>query len=75
MGFHDTLMMLLTMESDCIREEIYRYFGRTREAPSKSAFYKQQRKLNSQALANLLGLCKEAYSSEKTKTPGRRAFC
>ena len=54
MGFHDTLMMLLTMESDCIREEIYRYFGRTREAPSKSAFYKQRRKLNSQALANLL---------------------
>ena len=28
MGFHDTLMMLLTMESDCIREEIYPGPGR-----------------------------------------------
>ena len=29
MGFHDTILMLLTMEADCIREELYRYFGRT----------------------------------------------
>lgn len=46
MGFKDTLMMLLTMEADCIKEEIYRYFGRTKEAPSKAAFYKQRRKLS-----------------------------
>ena len=25
MGFHDTLMMLLTMEANCIKEELYRY--------------------------------------------------
>lgn len=54
MGFHDTLMMLLTMEADCIKEEIYRYFGRNTDAPSKAAFYKQRRKLNMEALANLL---------------------
>lgn len=53
MGFHDTLMMLLTMEADCTKEEIYRYFGRTTDAPSKTAFYKQRRKLNMEALANL----------------------
>lgn len=54
MGFHDTIMMLLTMEADCIKEELYRYYGRTPTAPSKTAFYKQRRKLNENALANLL---------------------
>lgn len=54
MGFHDTIMMLLTMEADCIKEELYRYFGRTTDAPSKAAFYKQRRKLNMTSLANLL---------------------
>lgn len=54
MGFHDTLLMLLTMEADCIKEELYRYFGRTTHAPSKAAFYRQRRKLTSDALANLL---------------------
>ena len=54
MGFHDTLLLLLTMEADCIKEEIYRYFGRNTDAPSKSAFYKQRKKLTSHALANLL---------------------
>ena len=52
MRFRDTLLMLLTMEEDCIKEEIYRYFGRNKRAPSKSAFYRQRRKLNFQALAN-----------------------
>ena len=46
--------MLLTMEADCIKEELYRYFGRTTHAPSKAAFYRQRRKLTSDALANLL---------------------
>ena len=54
LGFKDTILMLLTMEADCIKEEIYRYFGRNTQAPSKSAFYKQRRKLNRRALANLL---------------------
>ena len=38
MGFHDTILMLLTMEADCIKEELYRYFGRNTSAPSKAAF-------------------------------------
>lgn len=54
MGFHDTLLMPLTMEADCIKEELYRYFGRNTDAPSKAAFYKQRIKLNNIALANLL---------------------
>lgn len=40
LGFRDTLLMLLTMEADCIKEEIYRYFGRNTDVPSKAAFYK-----------------------------------
>jgi len=54
MGFQDTILMLLTMEADCIKEELYRYFGRNTSAPSKAAFYKQRKKLNEEALANLL---------------------
>ena len=56
MGFHHTLMTLLTMEADCTKEELYRYFGRATEAPSKAAFYRQRRKLTDDALANLLHL-------------------
>ena len=56
LGFHDTIMMLLTMEADCIKEELYRYFGRTSDAPSKAAFYKQRQKLNESAIANLLSM-------------------
>ena len=54
MGFYDTLLMLLTMEAGCIKEELYRYFGRNTDAPSKAAFYRQRRKLTGDALANLL---------------------
>lgn len=54
MGFHNTLLMLLTMEADCIKEELYLYFGRNTDAPSKAAFYKQRKKLTHNALANLL---------------------
>ena len=54
MGFHDFLLMFLTMEAGCVREELYRYFGRTADAPSKAAFYKQRQKLRDDALRNLL---------------------
>ena len=54
MGFNDTILMLLTMEADCIKEELYRYFGKNTDAPSKAAFYKQRKKVNGKALANLL---------------------
>lgn len=54
LGFHNILLMLLTMEADCIKEELYRFFGRSTDAPSKAAFYKQRRKLTVDALVNLL---------------------
>ena len=54
MGFNDIIMMLLTMEAGCVKEEIYRYFGRNTNAPSKTAFYRQRQKLNKEALSNLL---------------------
>jgi hypothetical protein len=54
MGFQDFLLMFLTMEADCIKEEIYRYFGRSTDAPSKAAFYKQRKKLHKDALPCLL---------------------
>ena len=45
LGAKDLILLLLTMEADCIKEELYRYFGRTTNAPSKAAFYKQRQKL------------------------------
>ena len=54
MGFRDFLLLFLTMEADSIKEELYRYFGRVKEAPSKDAFYKQRKKLKSDALRHLL---------------------
>lgn len=54
MGFKQFLILFLTMEGDCIREELYRFFGRTADVPSKAAFYRQRQKLREDALANLL---------------------
>ena len=53
LGFKNLIHLLLSMEADCIKEELYRFFGRTTDAPSKAAFYKQRQKLSSNALANL----------------------
>lgn len=64
MGFNDTILMLLTMEADCIKEELYRYFGRNTNAPSKAAFYKQRKKLNEEALANLLRMFNSKLSKK-----------
>lgn len=54
LGFKDYMLMFLTMETDCIREELYRFFGRTTDAPSKAAFYKQRKKIKEDAFRNLL---------------------
>lgn len=53
-GFKNLLLMLLTMEADCIKEELYRYFGRSTDTPSKAAFYKQRKKIKDEALRYLL---------------------
>lgn len=54
LGFKQLLLMFLTMEGECIKEEIYTYFGRSTAAPSKAAFYKQLHKLKDGALRCLL---------------------
>lgn len=54
LGFRQLLLMFLTMEGECIREEIYTYFGRSTDAPSKAAYYKQMQKLKTCALRHLL---------------------
>lgn len=54
LGFRHLILMLLTMEGECIREEIYTYFGRNADAPSKAAFYRQLHKLKDGALRCLL---------------------
>ncbi len=54
LGFKHLLLMLLTMEADCIKEELYRFFGRSTDAPSKAAFYKQRKKINNDAFRSLL---------------------
>ena len=50
LSFKQLLLMFLTMEGECIREEIYTYFGRSTDAPSKTALYKQMQKLKDGAL-------------------------
>ena len=50
LSFKQPLLMFLTMEGECIREEIYTYFGRSTDAPSKTALYKQMQKLKDGAL-------------------------
>lgn len=54
LGFNHLLLMLLTMEADCMKEEIYRYFGRSTDAPSNAAFYKQRKKIKNDAFRSLL---------------------
>ena len=54
LGFQRLLLMLLTMEGDCIKEELYRYFGRFTDTPSKAAFYKQRKKVKEDAFRSLL---------------------
>ncbi|RGD63440.1 hypothetical protein DXA98_16495 [Lachnospiraceae bacterium OF09-6] len=49
-GFHDFLLLLLTMEDDCLREELYHFFGCTDDTPSKAAFYHHRAKLKDNAL-------------------------
>ena len=54
LGFKPLLCILLTMEADCIKDELYHFFGRSIQAPSKAAFYKQRQKIKDGALRCLL---------------------
>lgn len=54
LGFKQLLLMLLTMEAECIKEELYHFFGRSTDAPSKAAFFKQRQRIKDGALRSLL---------------------
>ena len=59
--------MLLTMEGDCIKEELYRYFGRSTDTPSKAAFYKQRKKVKEDAFRSLLVSFTQKYQKKLLK--------
>lgn len=42
LGAKDIVRILLTMEAECINEDIYKFFGYRKEAPTKAAVYKQR---------------------------------
>ena len=54
LGLRNTLLLLLTMEADSIKEELYIFFGRNKETPSKAAFCRQRKKLRAEAIATLM---------------------
>ena len=49
------------MEDDCLREELYHFFGRSDETPSKAAFYHQRAKLKDGALWELLQIFNQKF--------------
>lgn len=67
LGFQRLLLMLLTMEGDCIKEELYRYFGRSTDTPSKAAFYKQRKKVKEDAFRSLLVSFTQKYQKKLLK--------
>ena len=52
LSFKQFIQMLLTLEGECLKEELYLFFGRNEDTPSKAAFYKQRQKLHKDALAD-----------------------
>lgn len=67
LGFQRLLLMLLTMEGDCIKEELYRYFGRSTDTPSKATFYKQRKKVKEDAFRSLLVSFTQKYQKKLLK--------
>ena len=74
-GFKDFLLLLLTMEDDCLREELYRFFGRTEDAPTKAAFYHQRAKLKDDALWRLLQIFNQNFKPTLYKNKYRLVAC
>lgn len=64
LNLKDTINLLLTMEGDCIQEELFRYFGRNESAPSKASFYKQRQKLADNAIPALFYSFNEKLSTK-----------
>lgn len=53
LDFQNLTRMLLTMEADSIKGELYNYFDYNTQTPSKTAFYNQRKKLSDTAFSNL----------------------
>ena len=73
--FKDFILLLLTMEGDCIREELYRFFGRSDCAPKKSAYCNQRAKLKPESLLNLLHIFTQKFSHKLYKDKYRLVAC
>ena len=74
-GFKDFLLLLLTLEDDCLREELYRFFGRKEDAPTKAAFYHQRAKLKDDALWRLLQIFNQNFTHTLYKHKYRLVAC
>ena len=56
LNLKNTIHTMLTMEGDCIQEELYTFFGRSNETATTAAFCKQRQKLSDKAFPTLLRL-------------------
>lgn len=74
-GFHEFLLLLLTMENASLKEELYRFFGRTDNAPTKAAFYHQRTKLKPDALWKLLQIFNSKLKPALYKNHYRLVAC
>lgn len=54
LNLKDMILLLLTMEGDCIQDEVWKFFGRNESAPTKAAFCNQRKKLSEKAFPTLL---------------------
>ena len=75
LSFKDTIHLLLTMEGDCIQEELFKFFGRSINAPSKAAFCRQRQKLSEKALPSLLNIFNSKLSTTLFKGKYRLLAC
>ena len=74
-GLQEFLLLLLTMENDSLKEELYRFFGCTDKAPTKAAFYHQRTKLKPNALWNLLQIFNSKFKPSLYKNHYRLVAC
>ena len=56
LNFKNTIHTMLTMEGDCIQEELYTFFGRNDNTATAAAFCKQRQKLSDSAFPTLFRL-------------------
>lgn len=75
LSFQNTIHLLLSMEGDSIQEELYRFFERNLDTPSKAAFCRQRQKLSERALPTLLSKFNSKLSMSLFKDTYRLVAC